>query len=472
MKTHEKMKKKREIRKMIHKMFHERIHAEIRNNRKKYRKFSRKIFLTLGITIITVLTVTNLIIGSLFSFFRYYHQKNYIKEVVERVEEGIEQGYDGSLETYLEDIIYDGVYIKIESESKKHFDTYSGYWRAKKERKLLSFIELQEDTEIEGVSYRISVVRDLANEKNFIVQFVVIMILINLFSIFIIFLISRMVTVKILMPINNITDTAEKITSENLSERIDIFPIDDELSRLSRVINSMIDRLEKAFNMQKKFVSDASHELRTPLQIIKGYTDFILEKGSRDEAVLNESLSFIKEEVDGMISLTENLLFMARSEKDKRDLKLEEIDMYELSQKIKSNISLIKPQTEFSVKGDRGVKIKLDKDLILEVLRALIDNGIKYSPMEGGRVELRYYIENREFVIEVEDNGIGIDKKELGNVFERFYRIDESRSKDIKGNGLGLAIVKNIVELHDGTIDIRSELNKGTTVRLIFPYNN
>lgn len=455
-----------------HEFIHGILHEEIHKNKKKYHKFSKKIFLSLGFSTITILLVSNIIIGGIFSSYRYYHQKKLVKQISKEIQKIVNENDINKSEKYLKMLIYENTYVKISdiNSGEIYFDSYSDYLElANQNTSKFSLIKLEVETK-ESPLYKISILKNIQNEKGFILQFAIIMMFVNLLSIFVVFFISKMLTFKILFPINQIIDTAEKISSENLSQRVKTFPVNDELTRLGSVINNMIDRLEKAFILQKKFVSDVSHELRTPLQIIKGYTDFILDKGIKDETMLKELLSFIKEEVDNMIKLTEKLLFLAKSEKNRGKLELSEVKFYDLCQKIKTDLLLTNPEINLKLEGDIDDLVVLDKKLILQGLRAIIDNAIKYSK-ENKDIEIRYFKDENNFRIEIEDYGIGIDKNELENVFERFYRVDESRSKEIKGSGLGLAIVKNIINLHKGKIKMESNLGEGTNVIITIPLN-
>lgn len=453
-----------------HKILHEEIRSEIHKNKKKCVKFSRKIFLSLGISIMSILLVTNFIIGGIFTSYRYYHQKKEVKQISENIKKIADNNELEKNTEFLKNLIYENVYVQIidKKSGKIYFDTYSSYLASHNEKtNFLSYIDMKFETNL-NPKYEVIILKNIQNEKGFILQFVMIMMLVNVLSIFIILITSKILTFRILLPINQIIDTTEKISSENLSQRIKVFPANDELTRLSTVINNMINRLEKSFVLQKKFVSDVSHELRTPLQIIKGYTDFILDKGIKDEALMKESLTFIKEEVDNMIKLTENLLFMAKSEKNIRKLELAALSIHNLCEKIKNDITLTNPEVNLIVTGDEEIVGKIDKKLILQAMRAVVDNAIKYSQGKNS-IDLRYLIQENKLIIEIEDYGIGIEQNELGNIFERFYRVDESRSKEIKGTGLGLSIAKNIMELHEGAINIESEVGKGTKVKLIIP---
>ena len=273
---------------------------------------------------------------------------------------------------------------------------------------------------------------------------------------------------KTLKPINSIADTAELINLHNLNKRIESSNHDDEIGRLIKVINDMMERLECSFENQTKFISDASHELRTPLSIINGYVDLLNQWGINNKELTEEALSSIKEEVFNMTDLMEKLLFIAREENTRYNLNLTDVDVPGLLKRIYKEFKMIDKKHAYSIHNIPEFYGFIDEKLILQAVRAVIENSIKYTP-KNKKIIISCEMEKSYFKITVSDKGIGIPKEHIPKLFGRFYRVDEARTKNTGGNGLGLSIVKSIVDMHNGHIFVDSEVNEGTTVTLKLP---
>jgi len=294
------------------------------------------------------------------------------------------------------------------------------------------------------------------------------MFLIDLIGFFIAIFIGVLFAKTTLKPINSIADTAELINLHNLNKRIKASNHDDEIGRLIKVMNDMMERLEVSFENQTKFISDASHELRTPLSIINGYIDLLIQRGTSNPELTREALTSIKEEVFSMTDLMNKLLFIAREENTRYNLDLKEVNIKHLLSKVLKEFKMIDKKHEYTLKPSSDFLIKIDEKLILQAIRAVIENSIKYTP-KGNSITIYYLIDERNLNIIVEDKGIGIPKEYLPKIFGRFYRVDEARTKNTGGNGLGLSIVKSIMDMHKGQIVIESQVNIGTTVILKLP---
>ncbi|QKE74695.1 sensor histidine kinase [Arthrobacter citreus] len=230
----------------------------------------------------------------------------------------------------------------------------------------------------------------------------------------------------------------------------------------------------KSFNRQREFVADASHELRTPLSVLLSSIDAMEMTIDTEEDDFSRKLLFsMKDEVKRMTSLVGGLLTLARSDTDQIELKLEKIEFRAIAEKAiislqplaaskKINLTLTAPEI---------VKAKGDPEKLSQLLYILIDNGIKYTP-DGGEVQLILSNKENELRIQVADSGIGIKKEDHTRIFDRFYRSDKSRSRKIGSHGLGLAIAKWIVEIHNGTIQVNSEIGKGSTFTIQIPISN
>jgi heavy metal sensor kinase len=277
-----------------------------------------------------------------------------------------------------------------------------------------------------------------------------------------------LISKRILKPIDRMTKAAKEISIADLSRRIEVGHTDDELSRLAVTFNDMIGRLQQSFERQNRFVSDASHELRTPISIIQGYAGLIDRWGKDERSVLEESIAAIRNETENMTALIGRLLFLARGDSESIALQREEISLSALVEEVAYESRLIAPKRSISGETEGEISISADRKLVKQMLRALVDNSVKYTSA-GGSVRIHAAKGQRGATVTVADDGIGIPEKDLPHLFERFYRVDKARSREEGGSGLGLSIVKWIVEAHRGTIGISSTPGKGTTVTISLP---
>jgi signal transduction histidine kinase len=314
----------------------------------------------------------------------------------------------------------------------------------------------------------VQIIGDLKSTDSLIDTLVSTMISIDILILFLSLFSGLIFAKRILKPINVIADTAELINLHNLNKRIKCTNHEDEIGRLIKVINDMIERLESSFENQNKFISDASHELRTPLSIINGYVDLLNQWGTKNEELTKEALTSIKEEVFNMTDLMEKLLFIAREENIKFHLNRKKINIPNFIKRIHQDFVMIDKTHIFKLKESSEFYGVIDKKLILQAIRALLENSVKYTP-SNKVITISCERGVEYFKIIVSDEGIGIPKEHLPKLFSRFYRVDETRTKETGGNGLGLSIVKSIIDMHNGQILIDSEVNKGTTITLKLP---
>jgi len=259
---------------------------------------------------------------------------------------------------------------------------------------------------------------------------------------------------KLIGPIKNMTEITKTITVNNINTRLDIKGTQDELKELSQTFNEMMDRIEEGYKTQQQFVSDASHELRTPISVIKGYVNMLDRWGKNDKAVLEESISAIKNETENMQDLIEKLLFIARSDKSTLTYTKEDFKISIILNEIEKETKMIDSKHKFYFKFYDDVNIYGDINRIKQAIRILIDNAMKFTPQDG-YIMVSSFLQDDYYVIKVEDTGIGIEKKDLEKIFERLYRAEQSRSKEIGGHGLGLSIAKIIVLGHKGKIKVK-----------------
>ena len=322
--------------------------------------------------------------------------------------------------------------------------------------------------EIKNYKFNIYTLKNVTNENKIYKRLEYLVILFTIIGVVITIIVSKIMSRRILKPINNVIKTAKSISTDDLSKRIEIPKEEDELQDLTLIINEMLDRLETSFENQKKFVSDASHELRTPLAIIKGYAEIIRKRGTTDIDIFVESIDSIISETDNMRNLIQKLLFLAKGEITKINTKFTEIDANEMVRQIHSDTVVSTKTHKFHLEMGEDYKIKGDETLLQQAIRALIENATKYSEPNTD-IYIKSFIKNGFGRISIRDEGVGISDEDAKRIFDRFYRVDLSRTKATGGTGLGLAIVKRIVEIHNGKIEIDSKMNEGTEISIVLP---
>lgn len=218
-------------------------------------------------------------------------------------------------------------------------------------------------------------------------------------------------------------------------------------------------------NFRKEFVGNVAHELKTPVFSIQGYILTLLEGALEDPNFNRKFLKKAAKSVERMTMLIDDLDTITQFESGILKLDLDKIDIVDLTREIvesrEQEAELKKIQVKFNKPYDRPIMVTADAFRISQVLTNLITNSINYGK-EGGKTTIRFFDIDEQILVEVEDNGPGIDPAHLPRLFERFYRVDKSRARHQGGTGLGLAICKHIIEAHKQTIDVRSEVGKGS----------
>jgi signal transduction histidine kinase len=268
--------------------------------------------------------------------------------------------------------------------------------------------------------------------------------------------------------LSELAGTISNIDATKLDKRLSVDGAQSELMDLANAINSMLNRIDEAYRSQVRFVSDASHELRTPISVIQGYVNLLDRWGKNDEATLQEAIDAIKGESENMKELIEQLLFLARGDKETLHLNLEVFDCSDMIEEIFKETQMIDSLHTFRIKHKMQAYINSDRQLMKQALRILIDNSIKYTP-DNGEILVSVTEADGMVHISVQDNGIGIDPQNLPYIFDRFYRSDESRARKTGGSGLGLAIMKWIIDRHGGTVEVISRKDIGTRTTILLP---
>jgi heavy metal sensor kinase len=278
-----------------------------------------------------------------------------------------------------------------------------------------------------------------------------------------------LMTQRALKPVDDITRSARRITSHNLSERLPTLNTGDEIERLSVSLNDMIMRLDESFQHLSRFSADASHELRTPLTILHGELEAIVQQPGLEPEV-REAIGSALEETKGLAKIVESLLAISRLDTGEVWMERERLDLAELTTTTAEQMRLLAEDRHIALicDTDRWVEVEGNRARLKQVVVNLLDNAIKYTP-ENGSVNVHVSATNGRAVLEIEDNGVGIPGEALPHVFERFYRVDKARSRQMGGTGLGLSIVKSICSAHGGQVTVDSTEGKGSHFRVELP---
>jgi len=317
--------------------------------------------------------------------------------------------------------------------------------------------------------YTIVLTKNLARQNKYLAILLLVLFIFDAGGILFITVVGLKMGKRMMLPIKNMTDSIKHITVNDLDTKLDAKGAKDELKELAITFNDMTKRIKDSYEKQNQFVSDASHELRTPISVILGYADMLDRWGKKDEDVLNESVTAIREESRNMKDLTEKLLYLARTDKNLISSEKSEFDMYELIEEIAHETRLIDSSHNILCECEEHMPVSANRKAIKQAIRIFIENSRKFTP-DGGSISLRSYNKKNKIVLEVEDTGIGIPKGDIPLIFNRFYRVDKSRNKKMGGSGLGLSIAKWIIDEHKGRILVKSKEGEGTRMSIVLPY--
>jgi heavy metal sensor kinase len=275
---------------------------------------------------------------------------------------------------------------------------------------------------------------------------------------------------RALSPIEQMARRAQEITADKLDARLPNDDADDELGQLARVFNQTLGRLEQAFEQLRRFTSDASHELRTPLAMIRSVGEVGLQKdGTRAE--YRDIIGSMLEEVNRLTSLIDNLLTISRADSGHIQLHRTVVPMMALAREAAGLLEILMEEKSqrLVLEGDERARVEGDDLFLRQALVNILHNAVKYSPV-GAAIFVRVRaVDSNQVAIEIEDNGPGIPLEDHAKVFDRFYRVDKARWRESGGAGLGLSIARWAVEAHGGSIQLKSEPNRGCTFRISLP---
>jgi signal transduction histidine kinase len=264
---------------------------------------------------------------------------------------------------------------------------------------------------------------------------------------------------RVVEPVTALTRTARSISETDFSRRIDVQG-EDEVAQLAMTFNEMLDRLERAFAGQRRFVADAGHELRTPLTIVRGHLELL----DAAPETRQETIALVTDELDRMGRIVDDLVLLARQEQPDF-LHLSPVDLEPLADELEGKVRALAPRDWIVDARARGV-IVADRQRLTQAIVQLAANAVRYSP-EAEPIHIGSAISNGEARFWVRDRGPGIRPADQGRVFERFQRGAGVRRAE--GAGLGLTIVRAIVEAHNGRVELESRIGVGSTFTIVVP---
>jgi heavy metal sensor kinase len=272
-----------------------------------------------------------------------------------------------------------------------------------------------------------------------------------------------------LAPVDRITTTAREIGAGALDRRLRLGGPNDEVRRLARAFDEMLDRIDETLERERRFTADAAHELRTPLTILKGELEVALRRDRAPEQY-RQVLASMTQEVDRLVRLTEDLLTLARADVGGIPLAQQPVSLDEGVRWAEEQFRRVAEEKSITLRatGTTPLMVRGDADRLRQLLMNLVDNAIRYTPI-GGHVTLTWDRQGHFARLAVSDTGSGIAPEDLPHLFERFYRADRARARAAGGTGLGLAIAKWIAEVHGGRIAVDSRPGYGTTATVWLP---
>jgi two-component system heavy metal sensor histidine kinase CusS len=272
-----------------------------------------------------------------------------------------------------------------------------------------------------------------------------------------------------LRPLRQVADTASTVRSNTLDQRLDLRGLPAEVYTLAHTINDMLDRLQDSFQRLSRFSADIAHELRTPVNNLRGSLDVALAQPRSDEEY-REVLSSCVEECGRLTRLIDSLLFIARAESPQKHIVRERFDVSEELVRIREfyEPAASEAGVMLALETAPGTYAELDRTLFQRAVGNLLANALAHTP-RGGSIRMHAVQRDEAVEVDVTDTGTGIAAEHLPHIFDRFYRADAARTNSSASVGLGLAIVKSIATLHGGTATVKSDVGKGTNIKLVFP---
>ncbi|MBU0567247.1 HAMP domain-containing protein [bacterium] len=282
--------------------------------------------------------------------------------------------------------------------------------------------------------------------------------------------IGRFLAIRILRPVEDITKTASRITHEDLSARVKVEGLDEEMKHLASAFNEMILRLENSFKHVAEFSSHVAHELKTPLAIIRGESEVALRR-ERSIKEYQRVIGANLEETERMVKTINDLLLLAKLDYRPEVFKFEQFDLIPFFKEIYEQSKILAAQKDIAVTlgmPEEPIDINADRLHLRRLFFNLIHNAIKFNS-PGGKIDIAINLEDKSVLVSVSDTGVGIAKEDLPKVFDRFFYRETAPADSEPSNGLGLSIAQSIAGIHHGRIKVESQPQKGSTFTVTLP---
>jgi len=278
---------------------------------------------------------------------------------------------------------------------------------------------------------------------------------------------ARWITQKALSPVNRLRQMVKNIQVDTLNQRVPLDGPPDQVKDLAEAFNHALERLEKAFEMQGRFVADASHEMRTPLATMRTNLEVLQLDPKATLSDYKEMIVTLTRTLDRLERLSNDLLLLARGELEVHKVP---VNIEALLTEVVQNLMPFAKENHviINMKVQEGAVVLADERLLGIAFGNLIDNGIRYN-RSGGSVEITVFGVDNGLTVQIQDTGEGIPSEELPRIFDRFYRVEKSRTRYRGGAGLGLAICEHIVKLHGGHIKASSTVGEGSIFIIWLP---
>lgn len=283
-------------------------------------------------------------------------------------------------------------------------------------------------------------------------------------------LIAAMIfSVTLTRPVKALTSTIRRMGRGDLSARASI-RASGELKELADSYNTMAEKIENFDRSRSQFVSNASHELKTPLTAMKLLLECLIDQPEMPQELRMEFMQDMNHEIDRLSDIITDLLTLSKMDSQDTALHLTDVDLTALTGEALHTLRPVADRAGQRIVAElaSGVRLRGDTTKLSQIVYNLTDNAIKYTP-EGGEIRVNLTVKGRSAILAVSDNGIGIPEEEQAHVFDRFYRVDKARSRATGGTGLGLSIVRQMVQLHGGSITLSSRPGHGSTFTVTLP---
>ncbi|MCI9420488.1 MAG: HAMP domain-containing histidine kinase [Eubacterium sp.] len=287
----------------------------------------------------------------------------------------------------------------------------------------------------------------------------------------VIIVVAWMLSRKLVRPFHRAVDSISHIASGDFSEKMEVTD-NLEVANISDAVNSMLAAVQNLEDSKQEFVSNVSHELKTPITSIKVLAESLTTQDDVPVELYREFMEDINQELERMNKIVNDLLSLVKMDKSAVQMVVEEININEFIEGILKGITPIASRRNIEIvfESVRPVSAQIDSVKLGMAFTNIIENAVKYN-FDNGWVRVSLNADHKFFYLRVSDSGVGIPEDLQDHIFERFYRVDKARSRETGGNGLGLAITRNAVLLHRGSIKVHSVENQGTTFAVRIPLN-